>query len=536
MPYTIDQVKQAFLAADEKARSGDETARADAAMFAGKLREMQTAPMAQPVNQIETRPTQIVPESVIAFQKAIVPGKPLDSIINGFRAAQMWAKENKGVIADMAIEGGGPAIGQRIAGPVGGFVGGVTADSIAQARQMSNNPNQQFSGGRALGAGVVAAFPLKSLVNAQLSSVAKESTKQALVNLAAEVVQTGIDKHELPSADQLSKAASTGVLSVGIARTIDAGKLASKESIRAGEASFKDETYLLAHQNGYLLDPEISNPSVSNKTLTAIGGESQIQSLASKHNQTITDRLARDQIGVQPGVAIEPMEIRQKEYDVAKPYRQLSALDPIAANAVAKWKEANFKAKRFWKSFKDSGNPEAYDRAIIAEAEVQAHADTMDNMARLHGSPGLIRDIEEARKQLAILHAYDSSINQGTGQIDARVIGAMLDAKAPLTGNLEIIGRFQQASPQVMGSPTQASSATRITRLGMYGGSVAGGAIIGGAAGAAVGSAIGAIAPMIARKTALSQSYQALNYLPKYSDNADVMANVARFATQSLGR
>ena len=474
--------------------------------------------------------------SAEVFRRAVVPGHPLDTMINGLRAMALWGGENKGVIGDMAVKGGFPAIGQRVGGPIGGAVGGVAGDIIAQARNIYTGKQQKFEPGEVVAAGVVGAVPGKSTKNAEAKIVAMEAGWQGLTNLAAEVVQTGIDQRRMPTRDEMAKAFNAGALSVAVMKALDAGKLAAKESIRKGENSYIDETFINAHNKGYLLDPEISNPNNINKAMTTVAGESQLQAAASEHNRAVTKQLAREQLGVQPGESLDPLELRAKEYDAAKPYRSLARVSPAAEAAVATWKKENFAAKRAWKSANLSGNPDHFEFAEKAELKAQAAFDIMEQEAKRVGNPGMLSDIQEARKELAIIHTYDSAMNYGTGMIDPTIIGRIFNSGAKLTGNLEIIGRFQKAQPQVMGSPTQASTATRITRLGMYGGGIAGGAVIGGGAGAAIGAGIGAVSPYLARKTALSKGYQALNYLPKYSDNADTIANAARFATQSAGR
>lgn len=469
-----------------------------------------------------------------------VPSGAIDRL--GAMAA--WLSLNKGKVGDIAMQGGLPAIGQRIGamgGPLGmaagGAVGGAMGSVGSQIRQMSNNERQSFSPGEVVGSAVASALPIKTTAGKSFIDTAFASGKQSLINLAGEVAQTGIDEKRLPTPEEMSKAASAGAFSVVAARMIDAGKLAKKESIRKGEASFKDETWLKAHQSGYLLDPEISNPNALNKSTVSLTGQSQLQNTASKYNQTVTDKLARQEVGIKPGVPLEPLELTSLADKAAAPYRELARISPTAEAAVESWKTNNFKAKNFWKAFNNTGNPEAYDRAVLAQAEAVTAENTMLAEARSVGNPALYRDIQDARVQLAKIHAVSSALNKGTGSVDARVIGGMLDAGVPLTDNLETIGRLRQAMPQVMGAPTESTVVGKLGRTGAYAGTIAGGALLGGPAGAMIGAGAGMAAPMLAKKAALNNLYQKNMTLPRYQDQTpDFSAAFTRFATQSQGR
>lgn len=464
---------------------------------------------------------------------------PLPSgAIDRLGAMGAWLSLNKGKVGDVAMQGGLPAVGQRIAGPVGGAIGGALGSVGSQIRQISNDERKTFSPGEVVASAVVGAVPLKRVKS--FMDTAFESGKQSLINLAGEVAQTGIDEQRLPTPAEMAKAASAGAFSVAAARMIDGGRLAQKESIRKGNASFEDETWLKAHQAGYLLDPEISNPSAINKTTKAVAGQSQLQNTASKYNQSVTDKLSRQAIGLPEGVPLESLELAALAEREAAPYRELSRISPTAEAAVEKWKESNFQAKKFWRAFSagaNEGNPEIFDRAIAAQKAAEAAQTIMEAEAKKSTNPGLFRDIQDARIKLAKIHTVSSATNKGSASVDARVIGGMLGAGVPLTDELETIGRLQQAMPQVMGAPTQSTTAGKLGRGSAYAGTIAGGAFLGGPTGAAIGAGAGMASPMLAKKAALSSPYQRFLTMPRYADQSpDMAASFLRYATQSQGR
>ncbi len=548
MPYTIDDVKRAFVAADDKARSGDAQAKQDAAMFAQKIREMSAAPDT-PIAQaspslspdVPDAPQGLtvpppVPDSTQQWKNAIVPGHPLDSMVNGLRAMMGWGVEHKGAIADMAMEGGAPAIGQRVAGPIGGFAGGVIGDTLAQIHQISTSDhNVDFKPGQALGAGVVGAFPMAGMKGASANKVALESGTQALVNLAAEIASTGIDKQALPTPEQMGNAATYGAFSPLVARLVDAGKLAQKETIRQGKFSYDDETFLNAHNAGLLLDPAKSNPTATTKLVSSLAAQTPVQKAAAAHNLQVAQDLAREELKLPPDVPMSPLVLADQRMKLAEPYRELAKISSSASDMVKEWEGAKADAKDYMKAYGRDHQPDTRKKAISAQNDAIAAEQLLQQEAVKVGRPDLVDAMKSASREIAKNHAVDSALIGGTTKIDPLVLGAMVDSRAPLSGNLAIIGRLAAAMPEVMTVPT--NQPVGWSRIAARSTPAALGMFIGGPAGAAVGGVAGFGIPWAAKKMALSQPYQAFMSLPKYGTNSpDISANAVRFATQSLGR
>jgi len=99
-----------------------------------------------------------------------------------------------------------------------------------------------------------------------------------------------------------------------------------------------------------------------------------------------------------------------------------------------------------------------------ADAQAQMLETAIERIAARSGITGLLERLRDARTKIAKSHDVERALNVGSGDIDAAVIGRMLDRGAPLSGGLETIGRFQQAfrpfARDVAGVPTPGVSGT----------------------------------------------------------------------------
>jgi hypothetical protein len=69
----------------------------------------------------------------------------------------------------------------------------------------------------------------------------------------------------------------------------------------------------------------------------------------------------------------------------------------------------------------------------------------IDREASKAGNPELLGRLREARTGLAKNYTVERALNIGSGDVDAHVIGRLLDKGSPMTGGLETIGRFAEA-------------------------------------------------------------------------------------------
>lgn len=70
------------------------------------------------------------------------------------------------------------------------------------------------------------------------------------------------------------------------------------------------------------------------------------------------------------------------------------------------------------------------------------------------GLSDAVSSLDETRVALAKAYVVKKALREGTGSVDPRTVGNMLNAGAPLTEELNLIGRASNAFPQVISYPT----------------------------------------------------------------------------------
>ncbi len=152
----------------------------------------------------------------------------------------------------------------------------------------------------------------------------------------------------------------------------------------------------------------------------------------------------------------------------------------------------------------------------------------LEKIASRSGNPGLVDSLREARKNIAKSYDIERSLNKGTGDVEAPSLGKAFD-KGKVTGNLEEIGRFQQAFP------ASARAGASVPTAGVSKSEAIVGALMGTAGGAALGPAGAALAalPLVSgpvRSMILSPSYQKIMGKPNYSGGTvnQIMSRVAK--------
>lgn len=508
---TIDELSNSLAQADA---AGDKEA---AQAFADAIREQQGASQA--------------------------PARPMGG------AGGNWGPEQASVsrflksTANLGMRGVAPAVGQALGAltgpfaeigvPVLGGVGGMIGELGAQFNEGTFPTRGQLGA-----AAMIGAIPGASLAKATVPTVAKTALKYGTGATLAALVESSLDNQTPPSPDQMAKQFAIGALSAAALHAVDGGRLANAEMKRMGNAGPRDATLTAAHESGLLLDPELANPTALNKVTANLAGHSQLQKAANAQNIQRVGTMVREELGVPDGTGLTQDLFKAKAAEMAKPYKELAGISPVAKQTLEDWQTLNHDAKDYWRAYRTTSPlPETRKLAVKATQDAQDALNRLDVIAQAQAKPGLIRDLKEARVNLAKLNAAETATNFADGSIDPRIIGDIQKETNSLTGNLKIIGDLANAMPQVMGSPTPVSVLSRVSRSAAMGGAVGAGMVAGGPAGAAVGAAAGLAGPWAAKSAGLSNTYQKFLGLPKYrTDVPDLSASVARFMTAASNR
>lgn len=263
--------------------------------------------------------------------------------------------------------------------------------------------------------------------------------------------------------------------------------------------SVKAETLKAADAVGYVVPPSARGGGFLSKRLESIGGKAAIGQEAAIRNQAVTNAIAAREAGLLPGTPLTEGALAAARDQMAAPYRDVSQISPVAKQALDRLKAARTDATGLWNFYARSADPRVLKEAQAMDRAAEALERVIDREAKRAGDPGLLEALRTARKMIAKNYTVEKALNLGSGDIDARVIGRMLDKGKPLSGDLETIGKFAQAFP------SYAREASAIPTPGVSKSEAALAAILGTAGGATTmynqgnpyGAALGAL-PLLA--------------------------------------
>jgi hypothetical protein len=182
--------------------------------------------------------------------------------------------------------------------------------------------------------------------------------------------------------------------------------------------------------------------------------------------------------------------------DVQKLIKPYNVADFDAADAIAATRTLRENARNNFQ--KGEG---ALGRAQIAVSNaLEAQLERSLQAANNPQAAALLDEFRNSRKRMAVSHAIEDAIVEGTGSVDARKLASDLQKGKLLTGELETAAKFANTfkrvvtTPGAVGTPAaQTFGGMGIGTRGMIGGA-AGGAFGGGLGGVALGTAA-AVAP-----------------------------------------
>lgn len=294
------------------------------------------------------------------------------------------------------------------------------------------------------------------------------------------------------------------------------------------------QTAALGREAGYVLPPSQVNPSLTNKVLGGFSGQARTEQAASLKNQTVTNRLARRDLGLPEDAPLNEATLEAFRNRASAPYREVEALMPNGRQAMEQLREVRFTANDHWRHYNRSGDPQARVQAIQASQQADQIEATFEAAARTANRPNLVDDLRRARTQIAKSYDYERALNLDTGNIDARLIGRARDRGAPQTAQMRTIGSMANAFDRSMQSmdgrtppfvsPLDAAVATAPLM----------GAVMSGSPEVAALSAIPFLRPAV-RAGILSRPYQALtapNLSPLNSPDAASLGILQNFYNQ----
>jgi len=316
----------------------------------------------------------------------------------------------------------------------------------------------------------------------------------------------------------------------------------AKMATQQAQNAVRDANIAAAKEAGYTFTPGSISPTGKNILSERIAGKTHLEQLASVKNQNVTDKLARqaaDLPDTAPLTTATMQNIRKEEY--LKGYEPIKQIGNIASDntylndlvniegkyvgpnrsfpgavppdvekliqnyTVSKFDSADaVNASRKLReestaSFSKGENEIAHakrDLANALEAQIGRALQNPGNPAAL----AMLQQFNQSRQRMAISHAIEDAIKEGTGSVDAKKLAASIQRGDYMSGELKTIAEFANAFPRTSNMPGTIGAPGASTLLGATGGGVGAvtGALLGGGPmGAGFGAAIGAASPQL---------------------------------------
>lgn len=269
---------------------------------------------------------------------------------------------------------------------------------------------------------------------------------------------------------------------------------------------------------GYIIPPNMLQPSLKNQVIESFSGKQATQQIASMKNNKVTEGLVRQSLGIADDVPLTISTMESLRKTAGKAYADVSALSPQAAADLEALKLARNQSQLYFKSYNVSASPPDLVTAKSFKAQADALETALEGHALAAGKAALVPDLIAARKAIAKTYTVGRALNDASGTVDARILGRMSEKGMPLSDGLDVAGKFASAFPSITKSPMQVGSpASHNLKAGLAalmssGGGATGAAMGLGALGTGgIGLAMGAVpfvTPAIARSIMFSNRAQ----------------------------
>jgi hypothetical protein len=294
----------------------------------------------------------------------------------------------------------------------------------------------------------------------------------------------------------------------GMAERHLASKTAS-EAARQSQNSVRDSTLRASQDAGYAIPPSQADGGLLARIAEGVSGKFKTNQAAAIKNQNVTDRLARQALGLaedQPITREALQEVRNRAFQqgyepimgagAIKPDRAYeAALNRITADFQGAAKSFPNAVKNEVASFVDNLRVPEFDAGdavkmvrILREEAGSAYAkgdkalgkanraaadaieDQIERALQGAGKEGadMLKSFRDARTLMAKSHNVEKAIVEAGGHVNAKVLGAALQRGKPLSGELKTIGAFANNFKDVARVP-ESGWANPITALDAFG-------------------------------------------------------------------
>lgn len=320
----------------------------------------------------------------------------------------------------------------------------------------------------------------------------------------------------------------------------------------------------LAVKHGIVIDPAVSNPTVTNRLTAGAAKSTNFAENAAKLNDARFTQLAIEDMGLPPNTVLDAKAIKKAlamhdaPYEVIAKIERLTptkevlekietlrikrpsiggeknaaAVNELVDETLSKIKEGRSgkeinldirnlrrEANDIYSAQQKSGQPDA---TKIARADANKEiADALEALIDANApNAEVLANLRKARAAKAKVYDYERALNNQTNRIDPQILAKMAKDEKPLSGTAADIAKIASVFPDIAktgqtGIPTWAKGLTRSGAAGTAGLTAA--AVLGAPLipGAVIGAGLGYVGGGLAARRMASPKYQAKHAVPQ---------------------
>lgn len=476
---TLERLEAGFNEA--RRRGDDEKAR----VIGQEIRRLQSSPPEETAPSPQSEASRVQQENLVALERRRQWQEAKNPAQRAKLLVQTALPKATEMVRNVVVEGGpiavGQIAGQRVAGTPGRMLGGALGGFIGAT---ANQLGEKIWGDR------VEFEPGRIVSNAIAGALTTQGAKRnAAVNASAEMVRSLIDENEMPSMEAVGQAAAMGYVAGRVSQAMTGRVLTPTDALM----EYRNNTFRVLRREGVVVNPQELTRTTGG--LGSIAGSSQLNAAASRKNQAVWQRLARDELGIDK----QPRPFRRTTIDgrgnvvkgdidlaiqrASRPYDEIRKISEQARRELDGFHNGNRRSRRSLRMLRGKnqqeidallgandnldalkgirseirdigaamkrGDPEAYRLLQAARATEQAIESRLEAAAMASGRRNLVNQLKESRTQLAKIYAVRDAVNDVTGLIDINELAGMRATSSRpgrmLTGNLAKMADFAEA-------------------------------------------------------------------------------------------
>ena len=372
---------------------------------------------------------------------------------------------------DKLLAGAGKAVTDLGRG-VGQMMGVVSREDVAQSRKLDAPLMSTKAGLAGNLAGNVALFaPTATIPGA--NTVAGAGVVGGLMGL----VQPSVSSTETMA--NIALGGVGGAAGQAIANKVPGmlqGRVDKAKALQQGNAQ-KFDAAQAAAKEGYVIPPADLEPGVVSEALSGLSGKIKTAQVASQRNQQVTNALARKELGIVDDIPVTTELLDSVRAEAGKAYGAISKLGKLDASGVAlpkdvavgkssnallagsrnevdasevirAWKQANHDATGYYRAYARDANPETLAKAKAAANSAKSIDDFLVSALDKLGQKDLVKNLKDARVQIAKTYTVEKALNPQTGDVSAQVLAKDLAKGKALSGGLLTAAKAAQGFPK----------------------------------------------------------------------------------------